>query len=75
MQTVAEIEARLVTIRTAIDKVMLGQEYTIDTGMTKQTVKKADLPALQQMEDSLESKLSVAKLKEGNCQITRGQSC
>ncbi len=75
MQTVAQLEAKLVTVRAAIDAVMLGQEYTFDTGMTTQKVKRADLQGLQALENNYESQLSVAELKESNCQITRGISC
>jgi len=74
METVAQLEAKLVNVRAAIEAVMLGQEYTFDTGMTTQKVKRADLDNLQALENNYESKLSVAELKADNCQITRGQS-
>ena len=73
-QTAAEIQIELDEVRCAIKAVLLGQEYTFDTGMTKQTVKRADLGSLQKYKETLESDLSMAELKEGGCQITRGIS-
>jgi len=75
MRTAAELQAQITKIETAIDSVLLGQEYTLDTGMTKQVVKRANLKELQDMLNMYESQLSVAILKEGGCQITRGISC
>lgn len=75
MKTVAEIEEKIVKVDAAIEAVLLGQEYTFDTGMTKQIVKRADLPGLQKLLEKYESDLSIAKLNESNCRITRGISC
>ena len=74
MATVAELEAKIVKVDAAIDAVLLGQKYTFDTGMTKQTVERADLPGLEALLNKYESQLSVAKLQEDGCQVTRGVS-
>ena len=75
MATAAELKLKIVKVEAAIDAVMLGQEYTFDTGQTKQVVKRADLENLQALLNKWESDLSVAELKESNCHITRGISC
>lgn len=72
MATVAELKVKIVNVEAAIDAALLGQEYTFDTGMTVQKVKRADLPNLQALLNQYESQLSVKELQENNCQITRG---
>lgn len=74
MATAAEIKVKITQVEAAITAVMLGQEYTFDTGMTVQKVKRADLDNLQRLLEKYESDLSIAELKEAGCQITRGIS-
>jgi len=72
MATAAELKVKITNVEAAINAVLLGQEYTFDTGMSVQKMKRADLPGLQSLLNMYESQLSVKELQENNCQITRG---
>lgn len=72
MATVEQLKVKIVSVEAAIEAVMLSQEYTYDTGMTVQKVKRADLPSLQSLLNFYESQLSVKELQESDSQITRG---
>lgn len=72
MSTAAEIQVELDEVTIAIRKVMLGQEYTFDSGQTKQTVKRPDLKNLREWRNSLKSELSLAKKKEAGTGRGRG---
>ena len=74
MATAAEIKVKITKVDAAIEAVLLGQEYTLDTGMTVQKVKRANLAELENLLRKYESDLSIAELQESDCQITRGIS-
>lgn len=74
MATATEIKVKITKVEAAIEAVLLGQEYTLDTGMTVQKVKRADLDNLQRLLEKYESDLSIAELQESGSQITRGIS-
>ena len=75
MATSAEIQIELDEVKTAIKLVMSGQEYTFDTGQTKQHVKRANLKELKEYKNSLESDLSLALKRETGTQRGRGTFC
>lgn len=72
MATAAEIQVELTEVKAAIKLVMIGQEYTFDSGQTKQHVKRANLKELMKWKQSLESDLSLAKKCEAGTQRGRG---
>ena len=72
METAAELQVLLTEVTTAITRVMSGQEYTIDTGQTKQTVKRANLKELQLWRNQLKSELSLAVKREAGSGRGRG---
>lgn len=64
-RTAAEIQLELDDVRTGIKKIMLGgQEYTLDTGQTKQINKRGNLKEMMKYKESLESELSLAMRRE-----------
>ena len=72
MSTAAEIQVELDEVTLAIKRVMAGQEYTFDSGQTKQIVKRANLKELQQWRNQLKSELSLAVKKEAGTGRGRG---
>ena len=58
--TVAEIEAQIVKVDAAIDAALTGQEYSLDTGHGRQSVKRVPLAELRKMRADLERRLSRA---------------
>ncbi len=49
--TKAQIESKITAISAAIDAVMIGQSYSLDTGQGRQTVTRANLSTLQKQLD------------------------
>ena len=64
LRTATEIKARITAIEAAIDAVLLGQSYTLDTGQGRQTVTRADLPGLEKMLQRWESLYEKAVAEE-----------
>lgn len=56
--TAAEIETKISEVDAAIDAVLLGQNYSIDTNAGRQTVTRASLPNLRAYRAELERRLS-----------------
>lgn len=76
MATAAVIQLELDDVKKGIKLVVTtGQEYTFDSGQTKQIVKRANLKEMMLYKKSLESDLSLAKLKENGGQRGRGVFC
>lgn len=63
--TRAQITAKLDAISAAIDAVMLGQTYSIDTGQGRQSVTRASLPALEKSLAYWEMRLAEADGESG----------
>lgn len=70
-----DIKLELDDVKAAIKAVMSGQEYTFDTGETKQIVKRANLKELMNWRQSLESDLSLAIRAECGTQRGQGTFC
>jgi len=65
MATSTDIQTQLDAVNTAITRVLTGgQEYSLDTGQTKQFNKRASLKDLEKLKYSLESDLSLALKKK-----------
>jgi hypothetical protein len=74
MRSVQDIQADLTSVLVAIQKVLVGQEYSLDTGQSKQFLKRADLKSLTDYKYSLQSELSIAIQKANRTQLSRGES-
>lgn len=58
--TAAEIQTKIDAVDDAIDAVLLGQTYSLDTGHGRQSVTRASLGQLRQYRAELERRLSRA---------------
>lgn len=72
MATAANIKVKLKNVDEAIDRVMLGQSYLLDTGQTRQTVTRADLDKLMAWQEKLETDLQLAERRENGGNMSRG---
>lgn len=59
-ERITKTKALIVVYEDAIDALAAGaQQYSLDTGQTRQTVTKAQLPSLREMLATLENRLAV----------------
>lgn len=59
-QTIEQLEARLASVRAAIDQALSGKSYQIKDGETDRRLERQDLSALRKMESDLEMQISRA---------------
>jgi hypothetical protein len=66
-QYLADKKAELAEVKAAISSALKAQEYSLDDGQGKQTVKRANLKDLRQMQRELEAE--ILRLENGGTKI------
>lgn len=69
---VERLTVQLENVETAINKTLLAQEYSLDTGQSKQFAKRANLAELYNYQSRLQGELQLAIAKATRTNIAQG---